>query len=198
MDIQLLDIYDVVLGDGDGIAGISLVDAPAISQRWLMQRAQAQAQAQAPVRRPIALHEDGDAHLLISPILIPQQLIYRRDGSYEYFIRWSRKAIEAAALRMSASLSYNRFSLNHEWFCGGSPEPYEETLASGIVCERLWVTENTADPLYTAYGFKPEKCPVGTLCIAARVNDDDLWMRCKAGEFQGFSIEGFVSYEKSK
>lgn len=187
MEFQNLPIYNVEVGDewDDGIWGVSLVESPAIQTNWILQSKDRKA-------NPIILL-DEEKREIVSPILINGQLIYRADGIREYFVRWDAKAIEKVALKMAATCAMNNYSWGHEWFLNGNEnKAYEETLLNGIHTIRMWVTEDEDDEIYKL--FDPKHVTVGSLCIRAKVTDDNLWRRIKQGEVKGFSIEGIVSY----
>lgn len=189
MELPKLPIYNAVLDADDfdqGIAGVSFVESGAVLQDFITMAGQT---------KPVVFRND-EKREIVGVLLIPNQLIYRNDGSREYYIKWSRETIETAAVRMAATLAYQNFTLDHSWFLGLSGErDYEQSTVSGVECKRLWITEGTDDPLYTDYGFDARKCPVGTLAIHVKVDNDELWRQCKDGTFNSFSIEGVVRYE---
>lgn len=97
------------------------------------------------------------------------------------------------------SLSINNYTWGHSWFCGGNEgKDYEETLLSGIHTLNMWITEDEQDPMYKVYGFDQNHVTIGSLCIHAKVTDDNLWKRIVNGEVRGFSIEGYVDYKNNQ
>lgn len=189
MELPKIPIYNATISEDDfseGLFGISFVESGAVLQDFITMAEQ---------HKPI-IFKNEERHEVVGVLLIPNQLIYRNDANGEYYIRWGKEMIERAAVRMAQTLAYQNFTLDHSWFLGLSDErEYEQSTVSGVECLRLWVTEDKDDSLYTEYGFDVRKCPVGTLAIHVKVDNDELWRQCKDGTFNSFSIEGVVSYE---
>jgi hypothetical protein len=80
----------------DGIDAISLVKFPAIEENW------------------VALNEhkvelktiDEDKRIVIGLALIPEKDIYRRNGDYEYNIRFSKDTVRKASELYLKNLKY--------------------------------------------------------------------------------------------
>lgn len=190
-EFKNLEIYDIDPEALNELWGISLVDYPAIMTNWILQHKNDGNAS------PIIM-ADALKHEIISPILINGQTIYRCDESGEYYVRWTKESIERIALQMCMSLSMNNYTWGHEWFCNESGnKSYEETLLSGIHTLSMWIVEGDDDKIYQ-YGFDPKHVTEGSLCIHAKVTDNNLWKRIVSGEVRGFSIEGFVDYKRNE
>ena len=176
-----LPIYDVTLGDDDiGLTAISLVDYPAIEVDFIAMKKENQ---------PIFLQRDK--HEIVGPLLIPDQLIYRRTQAGEpYYIRWSADTIKMAAERYVLNGWFENFTEMHSWF--ENPEgKYEDSFVKNIYLLRLWIIEDEEnDDAKKLYGFD---LPKGTLMAHAKVLNRHLWKEIKEGNLRGFSIESFMS-----
>ena len=176
-----LPIYDVTLGENDiGLTAISLVDYPAIEVDFIAMRKENQ---------PIFLQRDK--HEIVGPLLIPDQLIYRRTQAGEpYYIRWSADTIKMAAERYVLNGWFENFTEMHSWF--ENPEgKYEDSFVKNIYLLRLWIIEDEEnDDAKKLYGFD---LPKGTLMAHAKVLNRHLWKEIKEGNLRGFSIESFMS-----
>ena len=53
-----------------------------------------------------------------------------------------------------------------------------------------WIVEDTDKDKTSLYGLK---APVGSWAVAMRVENEDVWKNVKAGNYLGFSIEGFFT-----
>ena len=180
-NIISMPIYDVTLGENDiGLTAISLVDYPAIEVDFIAMRKENQ---------PIFLQRDK--HEIVGPLLIPDQLIYRRTQAGEpYYIRWSADTIKMAAERYVLNGWFENFTEMHSWF--ENPEgKYEDSFVKNIYLLRLWIIEDEEnDDAKKLYGFD---LPKGTLMAHAKVLNRHLWKEIKEGNLRGFSIESFMS-----
>lgn len=177
-----------------GLMGISFVDYPAIAQDFVYFSKQEEPQ----------LFINAEKHEVVSPVLIPNQLILRINPDGEkYYVRWSRETIEKVARHYIAEQRANNYSYMHEWFDMVDGE-YEDTLLKGVYTLKMWLIEDTKnDPANKLYGYH---LPEGTLMVHIKVHNRNLWKKIKSGEVKGLSIEAFihsveagkVSYSKNK
>lgn len=172
-------IYDVVLDDESlGLTAISLVDEPAIQTDFLAFKEQ-----------QMIWFSKADKHEIVSPVLIPNQLILRQseDGHF-YYIRWTREAIADAAHRYLMNGWFNNFTVMHPTFYNKDMK-YEDALEKGVYMLRMWTIEDERkDDANTKYGFN---LPAGTLMVHMKVHNRKIWQRIKSGELRGLSIEAF-------
>ena len=162
METIFLTIDDLT----DGIQRISLVDAPAIQEHFIALKEQ-----------KILLRDEAE-HIIYSPALIPDQLILRRDETGEYYIAFSKDAIEKIAARLLATGCASKVDEmhNHQEIDGIYP------IALFIKNSKLMKVEHFED------------LPDGTLMVAYRVTDSELWDKI-GDDFKGISIEGTFSPE---
>lgn len=177
-----LPIYDVTLGEDDiGLTAISLVDFPAIEENFIAMKSMK--------NQPIFLQRDK--HEIVGPLLIPDQLIFRKTQAGEpYYIRWSAETIKMAAERFVMNGWWNNFTEMHSWFDHPDTK-YEDSFVNNIYLLRLWIIEDEqGDDAKQLYGFD---LPKGTLMAHAKVLNRRLWKEIKEGNLRGFSIESFMS-----
>ena len=187
MNIQF-PIFDMTIdGEDDlGLTAISFVSEPAIQQDFVYFSAE---------RSMIAL-ADEEKREIVSPILIPNQLILRvaEDGTY-YYIRWTADVIKQLAFRYLYNGWFNNFTVMHPTFYN-SELTYEDVLENDVEMLRMWTIEDAESyEINTKYGFN---LPNGTLCVHLHVGNDEIWNRIKSGELRGLSIEAFTSYKISQ
>lgn len=177
-----------------GLMGISFVDYPAICENFVYFSKQEEPQ----------LFVNAEKHEIVSPVLIPGQLVLRKNRYGEtYYVRWPKETIEKVARHYIAEQRTNNYSYMHEWFNSNEGE-YEDTLLKGIYTLNMWLIEDPAtDKANKVYGYH---LPEGTLMVHAKIYNRNLWKKIKSGEVKGLSIEAFlsnvetgkVSYAKNK
>lgn len=171
-----IDVFEALIeNDDDGIFCISLVDDPAVEANWL-----AFAKAQQPLQFSIA---DEDEHILLGVIMRADFPIYRIGISgYEYYIKYSADTIAKMARKMLQDNSFNFIDTmhNNEW-------------VDGVLLEELFIKDTTKgiDPK----GF--EDIENGSLFAKYRVSNEEIWAKVKAGDFRGFSLEGYFTSKEA-
>lgn len=181
-------IYDVIIDDNSlGLTAISLVDEPAIMEDFLAFKNQDTEQ--------MIWMSSRDKHEIVSPILIPNQLILRQgeDGSL-YYIRWTKETIAMAAERYIANGFFNNFTVMHPTFYNKDMK-YTDALEKDIYMLRMWTIDNAeTDDANTKYGFN---LPEGTLMVHLKVHNRKIWQMIKNKELRGLSIEAFTRMIKN-
>lgn len=166
----MLDTYELLLSDeNDGIKFVSLVDMPAVEVGW-----QCYGKEKKPVQFSVT-----EERVITGVVMIPDKLIYRRDGWYEYQVYYSRETIRNMCELMLKNDSYKYVDLNHD----------NETVGDKATLLEVFLKD-------TAKGINPtafEDLPDGTMFCSYHINDEELWSKCKDGTFTGFSLEGLFS-----
>jgi hypothetical protein len=168
-----------------GLTAVSFVDEPAIMEDFVAFNADKMLW--------LSSHEKRE---VVSPILIPNQLILRKneDGQL-YYIRWTEEAITNAAAKFLANGFWNNVTIMHPTFYNKDMK-YVDSLEKDVYLLRMWLVENPAtDDINTKFGFK--NLPKGTLCVHYKVHNRQLWSRIKSGELRGLSIEAFTNVVRS-
>ena len=125
-----------------------------------------------------------DQRVVIGPAMIPDMEILRRDEKTKepYYVKFSKETIAKIAEKFMRELRNGDTNIEHD----GANE------AKSFVKE-TWIVETEDDKANTKYGLD---VPVGTWMVSMRVQDSNVWKMIKAGELNGFSIEGnFMSKE---
>lgn len=176
-------IYNVEFDENNdyGLMGISFVDFPAIEQNFVYFSKQQEPQ----------LFVNAEKHEVVSPVLIPNQLILRiGENGERYYVRWPKETIEKVAKHYISEQRANNYSYMHEWFEGAEGE-YEDTLLKGVYTLNMWLIEDTRnDVANKVYGYH---LPEGTLMVHLKIYNRNLWKKIKSGEVKGLSIEAFIS-----
>lgn len=152
----------------DGIDAISLVKFPAIEENW------------------VALNEhkvelktiDEDKRIVIGLALIPEKDIYRRNGDYEYNIRFSKDTVRKASELYFKKLKNNNATLEHQ----------EKT--DGVTTIESWIVENPKIDKSALYNLNATD---GSWVVVMKIYNDEVWADVKNGTYLGLSIEGYFS-----
>jgi len=168
------DLFELVLQDEeDGVFANSLVAAPAIERDYVW------------LNKEIQFAAISDEKMLVAgPMLIPNKKILRlgEDGQ-KYYVYFSADTIEKVARKFMKNGFLSEVTLEH-----GSK-------TSGIVMVESWIIEHPTKDKSNIYGFT---LPKGTWFSIYSVEDNPkVWEKVKAGEFNGFSIEGLFEHRKS-
>ena len=166
-----LKCYSVGL-DSDVFA-ISLVDEPAIESNFIY------LSKEKPVQ--VCLTKD-EKHIVMGAVLIPDKPIYRNQDDEEFYIQFSAETIEKLAYQYLAKDRVYSFTQQHE------------DVADDIYVVETWLKTSENDKSKD-YGLD---VPIGSWLIAAKVENEDIWNKIKAGEMNGFSIEAFVNLDEIK
>lgn len=185
---DMIPIYDVIFDESDneqGLFAVSFVDAPAICVDFIAMKKQ---------ENPVKMYYSKVKHEIVSPLLIPNQLIYRCDDRGEYYIRWTKETIEQAAYNMLFNNRMNWVTEMHPM--NDNPNlTYNDCLLDNVFMKRLWIIDDPkSDDAHTKYGFD---LPQGTLMAHYKVNNRKLWQKIVSGELKGLSIEAVGELEYS-
>lgn len=176
----MIPIYDVVFDENDetqGLFAVSFVDCPAIDVNFIAMKK----------NEPVRMYYSKSLHEIVSPILIPNQLIYRRDDRGEFYIRWTKDTIHQAAFNMLLNQRINWVTEMHPME-EDSSLTYDDCLLDNVFMKRLWIIDDpSTDDACTKYGFKD--LPEGTLMAHYKVNNRKLWKKIIDGELRGLSVE---------
>lgn len=169
-ELNNIPIYEVDIKEGDQIELISMVETPAIERNFIAFDSQLQ------------FFSEEDKQIIVSPVLIPNQLIYRRDKQMgEFYAMFTEEKIKKIRYQYSKDLNYNKTNINHSGYSSDK-----------VVMIESWIKESDKDKS-EMYGFSD--LPVGTWFVSYKVEDKQLWSDIKAGKINGLSIEGYLSYK---
>lgn len=172
-----LPIYEArVRGiDDTGIFAMSFVEYPANESDFIALSRQI----------PVKLSINKQKQLLTGVVLIPDQLIYRRDNiKGEYYLKWTAEEIERIALKMMRTgLALTTTTHQHE-----------KPLKGNYLAE-LWIVKDPKKDKAAALGLG--EFPVGTLMATYKIEDTKYWNEeVMTGHVKGFSLEGFFNQIK--
>jgi len=120
---------------------------------------------------------EDDKMIITGPAMIPKQLIARKDELGNLFwVYFSKDTIEKIARKFLADNNTHNTDINHDG----------QVVKENTLLESWIVTDPELDKA-KALGFN---VPEGTWMASYKINNKETWKKIKAGELNGYSIEG--------
>lgn len=167
---NVLPLYQIELGDAEGLTKMSLVDCPAVESNFLAFNEQ----------HKLNFSYDDEEHIVFGVALRADYPIYRCDINGEYFVNFSKDVIKQLYEKFMIDSNMNNVNLNHS----------EDTDGVYLIQSFLKDTEKGISPV----GF--EDVNDGSWFCAYKILNEDVWQKVKQGEFRGFSVECFCELER--
>ena len=161
--------------EDSAVLAMSVVDAPAVESEFVYLSKQK-------VDKFIAL-EENTKHMIYGCALRPDFPIYRNDGVEEYYLEFSKDAVEKLARNFMVNGLQQNFTQAHK------------AEVEGITITESWIKADMEKDKSVALGLDAE-LPVGTWLIGAYCNNADIWDKVKAGTYHGFSVEAIVNVDE--
>ena len=154
-----------------GVFAISVVEQPAIGVDFVALSEQ----------HSVKFKEDFRG-LLYGALLIPDQLIYRRNDKTEeeYYVKYSKETIRAIAYNYLKQNMTNNATVEHA------------KVVDGVSLVETWIIEGENDKSKN-FGFD---LPEGTWFGCMKVENEEVKQQIQNKEVLGFSIEGNFEVEK--
>lgn len=154
-----------------GVYAISVVEQPAIGVDFVALSEQ----------HNVKFKEDFRG-LLYGALLIPDQLIYRRneDTNEEYYVKYSKETIRAIAYNYLKQANQNNATVEHA------------KVVDGVSLVETWIIEGENDKSKN-FGFN---LPEGTWFGCMKVENEEVKQQIQNKDVLGFSIEGNFVVEK--
>lgn len=164
----MLPTYRITIEDeADAVEFISIVDKPAIERDFVAFSKQKQ----------VAFNEE--LRIITTPVLIPDQPVYRNDANGEYYLVALDEDVERIYSKFAKDGNFNKINLMH-------------TKGTEQTSEQVYLYEmflsDTKRGISAPEAFKD--LPNRTWFASYKVLDDEIWNKIKSGDFNGVSIEG--------
>ena len=171
-----MDTFKVIFSEEkEGVFAISLVENPAIEIDFI-------ALSKENIIKLAEVSEEK--RLLISPVLIPNQPIYRIDDKgNEFNIVFPEETILKAQQNFYKQGFQRNSNIEHD----------DNLTLNDVTFVESWIKEDDTHDKSLKYGFN---LPNGTWFAIMKVENDETWQKVKNGEVKGFSIEGNFDLEK--
>lgn len=157
-----------------GLNLVSMVDAPAIG--FVAIKFSEQQEFKLSV-------QDEEKRIIFTPVLIPDQKIYREIKGEKFNLIFEKDTIEEVAIQFAEDGLAIKADVNHS-----------RQLVDGVVWFESFILSKDRAPL--AKGF--EQIPEGTWFLTGKVYNDQVWADIKAGKIQGVSIDGLFQAEDAE
>ena len=148
-------IIDEQLGE-EGINAISLVEFPAIEENFV-----ALSKDQHKVEFKTV---DKEKRIIVGLALVPDKLIYRRRGDYEYNITFSKETVRKASELYLKRLKNNNTTLEHQEF------------TSGVSVIESWIVEDAKQDKTALYNLNAKE---GDWAVVMKIDNDAVWQDVK-------------------
>lgn len=158
--------------EDSAVLAMSVVDEPAVESDFIYLSKQQK------VDKFVTL-ETNEKRMIYGCALRPDFPIYRNDGVEEYYLEFSKDAVEKLARNFMVNGLQQNFTQAHK------------SEVEGITITESWIKIDMEKDKSIALGLDAE-LPVGTWLIGAYCNNADVWDKVKAGTYHGFSVEAIV------
>ena len=165
-----LPIFEAVITDeNSGVFCVSLVSNPATQIDFVC------FDEDKPIMKFAV--EDAKERLVSGVIMLADTPIYRRNGDYEYYIRYSKETLKIMAEKMIFDGVGSSVNIQHK----------DNSNVDGVNLVELFVIdrEKGISPTYF------EAVPDGSLIGTYKVHNEDVWNMIEKGEVLSFSLEGY-------
>ena len=163
-----------------GVWGISLVNTPAIEVMAMKFNKEDRNVSE-------LRFSSEDKRILVSPILIPNQKVYRQDAGNgnEGYVFLSEETI--------FKLQQNFFKKN---FQHNSSFEHKDKIEKGVFVFESWIVEDPQNDKSSALGF--ENIVKGTWMVSLKIEDESIWEDyVLTGKVQGVSIDAFLKPQEA-
>jgi hypothetical protein len=152
------------------LQSISIVDKPAIEREFMYFSEDG--------RQMLYFQEVEDQRIVVSPAMIPDKRIARKDKDTGeiYWVYFSKDTVAKAAEYLMKYNKQSHSNINHQ-----------RIYSNDMYVMESWIKESDNDKS-TDYGFAD--LPEGTWFVKFRILNDDVWKQIKSGELKGLSVEG--------
>lgn len=160
-------LYKIKLGNADGIKKMSLVEYPAVESNFLA------FDKQTPTEQKFSVNDEQ--HIVYGVALRANYPIYRyTPGIGEYYVVFDKDSITELYEDFMINGRENYINLNHN------------IDTDGVYLIQSFIKDSKTG--INPVGF--EDIEDGSWLVAYKVLNDEVWAKVKAGDFNGFSIEG--------
>lgn len=165
-----LPVYNIVLGNAEGIQKMSLVEMPAVESDFIAFEKE----------QPMKFSIDEDKHIVLGVALRADFPIYRYDSRLgEYYVNFSSEVIDQLYQKFLIDGHFADVNVDHSKDVGGVY----------LIQSFIKNTETGINPV----GF--DDIANGSWFCAYRVDNADVWNEVKEGKFKGFSCEGMFELQ---
>lgn len=166
-----LPVFEIDFTDESIWNNISIVDFPAIERNFLKLSKDVE----------IKFSVNEEKREVSGPVLIPDQMVYRRDAQgREFYITFNADTIKKMSLEFFKRDTQNNGNVMHS------------VDVDGITFFESYLLNKERNICPKEF----EDLPDGTWIVTAKVENDDVWKLVKEGELRGFSIDVVTDFKE--
>ncbi|MDA6068969.1 XkdF-like putative serine protease domain-containing protein [Flavobacterium sp. AC] len=128
---------------------------------------------------------DEYKRILTSPVLIPEQLIYRKLSDGECYVKADSDTIEQLQQNFFKKQYNHNSTIEHD----------DNQIIKGVYFFESWIVDSETNDKANSLGFS---VPRGTWMMSMKVENDEIWQDVLDGKFKGFSIDSQLGIEPLK
>lgn len=176
MSAKNLPVYRMMISENEDsdleVNYVALVDRPAIEKDFMVFSQQ----------KSITFATDDEKRIITGPLMLADVPIFRKEGDEEYYVVFEAGEIMKIAQKFFQKGYQKNVNEMHN----------QKKQLDGLVMFESWLVdpERGISPMAGYEDAKP-----GSWFGSFKVNDEETWQKIKAGEFTGFSVEGFFHLE---
>lgn len=171
-----LPIYQATITDEEtGVYCVSLVTNPATEVDFVY------FDEDKPLEK-FAVNDEME-RMVSGVVMLADTPIYRRSGTFEYYITYSKETLKIMAEKMVLDGVGSKINIEHK----------ENSNVEGVNLVELYVLDREK-------GINPthfKDVPDGSLIATYKVHNDDVWNMIVEGEVLSFSLEGLFDFEEA-
>lgn len=164
--------------DDSCLLAMSVVDEPAVESNFIYLSKQQK------IDKFVAL-QSNEKRMIYGCALRPDFPIYRRDDEEEYYLEFSKEAVEKLSRDFMVNGLQSNFTAAHK------------KAVDGITITESWIKVDMEKDKSIALGLDAD-LPVGSWIIGGYCDNNDIWNKVKDGEYHGFSVEAIVDVDELK
>jgi hypothetical protein len=127
--------------------------------------------------------QSEEKRIIFTPVLIPEQAIYREIDGYKFNLKFKAETIEDIAIQFAKDHLSTVTDINHS----------QKPIDNGIIWFEQFIL--SGDRVSSVKGY--EGIPTGTLFLSGKVIDDQIWEDIKLDKIKGVSIDGNFGISKA-
>ena len=164
--------------DDSCLLAMSVVDEPAVESNFIYLSKQQK------IDKFVAL-QSNEKRMIYGCALRPDFPIYRRDDEEEYYLEFSKEAVEKLSRDFMINGLQSNFTAAHK------------KAVEGITITESWIKVDMEKDKSIALGLDAD-LPIGSWIIGGYCDNNDIWNKVKDGSYHGFSVEAIVDVDELK
>jgi len=164
-----LPVFKMVLGE-NGIEYVALVDDPAIKELWIAMSEHKKVEYKLEM-------VNEQKRIIMSPMLIANQMIYRKLDGKEFYVYFDAETIEATVQKLMKDKVTDSVNEMHK----------KSKSVDGVYMYQIYIVNR-------ALGINPptayKDVTDGSAIVFYKFDNDQAWADALSGKYKGISIEG--------